>query len=108
MPILGYVVVEGRLIEEARTFESEGIAGQSCIDPSKDFAKSCKFKVLSFSQFESYPKLWILTSWNPGSCGSHLCGQYSDGSPDFVHVLRDPPPKPWTKMRSAVTAFAGW
>lgn len=57
MPILGYIIVEGWLSEEARTFESEEIAGQSCIDPSRDFAKSCKFKVLSLSQFASYPKL---------------------------------------------------
>lgn len=57
MPILGYIIVEGWLSEEARTFESEEIAGQSCIDPSRDFAKSCKFKVLSLSQLASYPKL---------------------------------------------------
>ena len=53
MSIVDYVVAEDRPIQEARTFESEDMAGQSCMDPSRDFAKSCKFKVLSLSQFES-------------------------------------------------------
>ena len=63
--------------------------------------------VLSLSQLELYPKLWIHTSLNAASCGSHSRGQYSDGSPDFVQVLRDPPPRPCTKIRLATTEPEG-
>jgi hypothetical protein len=58
-------------------------------------------RMLLLPQSESYPKLWILTSCKASSTGSHSFGQNSDGSPDFVHVFCDPPPRPWTKIRSA-------
>src|SRR5438270_6797095 len=63
--------------------------------------------VLSLSQFELYPKLCILISRKPTSFGSHSCGQYRDGSPDFVHVLREPPPNPCTNTKSAIAGIWG-
>jgi hypothetical protein len=89
------------------TLDPRGIAGQSCIDPSNAFAKSWMLRVLSFPQLELYPKLCIRTSLNPSSCGSHFSGQKRDGSRDLVHVLREPPPKPWTNTRSATTGSGG-
>ena len=36
---------------------------------------------------------------NLGSSGSHRCGQKSEGSSEWLHVLRDPPRSPWTYNR---------
>ena len=63
--------------------------------------------MLSFSKPELYPKLCIRTSAKPASCGSHAWGQKRLGSNDFDHVLREPPPKPCTKIRSATTGSEG-
>ena len=89
------------------TIEPTGMAGLSWIDPNKAFAKSWMFKVLSLSQFESYPKLCILTPRKASSSGSQACGQYSSGLEDLVHVLRDPPPRPCTKIKSATESSSG-
>lgn len=77
------------------------------MEPRSDFAKSWMLRVLSFSQLESYPKLCMRTSLNPSSCESHSWGQKRDESCDFVHVLRDPPPKPCTNTTSAIAGITG-
>lgn len=58
-------------------------------------------RMLSFSQFESHPKVCILTSLKSGSCGIHSFGQNNSRSSFLLHVLLDPPPSPWTKTTSA-------
>lgn len=46
----------GHAVDE-HTFSVREICGQSRIDTSRALAKSCTFSILSFPQFESYPKL---------------------------------------------------
>ena len=102
-----YVGWSSGLRYRARTLVFCGIRGESWIDQSSAFEKSCTLRMLSSPQLELYPKLWILTSWKSGSCGSHSFGQYKDGSSDFVHVLFDPPPRPCTNTRSAMAGVSG-
>jgi hypothetical protein len=99
--------VNGSSGHRAFTLDPRGIAGQSFIDPNSAFAKSWILRVLSFPTSELYPKVCILTSLNPSSCGSHFSGQKRDRFRDLVHVLREAPPKPWTNTRSANTGSGG-
>lgn len=63
--------------------------------------------MLSFSQFESYPKVCMRTSLNPGSCPNHSCGQKSARSSFLLHVFREPPPRPCMKTTSAMAFSSG-
>lgn len=86
------------------------IPGLQLISPNKDRAKSRIFKVLLFhsSQSAVYPKLCILTELNSTFCGNHSFGQKCWGSSDNDHVFREPPPRPWTKMKSITGSWGSW
>jgi hypothetical protein len=56
------------------------------------------------AQLALYPKLWTLTPSEPGSLGSHYLGQKYSGFRLRHHVVLEPPPRPCTKSKSAMTA----
>lgn len=77
-------------------------SGEFKISPRRACPKSCTVKLLPFlsPQSELYPKECIRTFLNLGSKGNHCCGQYWFISSVLLHVLRDPPRRPCTKMKS--------
>jgi hypothetical protein len=80
----------------------ERIWGEIFISASKVLPKSCTFKKLSLVSPQSalYPKVWMLTFLKAGSRGSQFWGQNFFESLPFLHVLMEPPRRPWTKMKS--------